>query len=90
MQCIDEIVSREPMVVNDLTSSDNDVIDDDDSDIVLDDVVVKKVRKFDWFLKRPGHFSIINIIRCLRVPVFLSLPAWSPIVYPFYLQILEM
>jgi len=35
--------SREPMVVNDISSSDNEVIDDDDSDIVLDDVVIKKV-----------------------------------------------
>merc|ERR1719331_528318 len=34
--------SREPMVVNDLSSSDNDVIDDNDSDIVLDDIVIKK------------------------------------------------
>ena len=31
------------MVVNDISSSDNDVIDDDDSDIVLDDIVIKKV-----------------------------------------------
>merc|ERR1719180_100618 len=35
--------SREPMVVNDISSSDNDIIDDDDSDIVLDDIVIKKV-----------------------------------------------
>ena len=34
--------------MNDLTSSDNDVIDDDDSDIVLDDVVVKKVSLFGF------------------------------------------
>ena len=40
---------REPMVVNDLSSSDNDVIDDDDSDIVLDDIVIKKVRRDHLF-----------------------------------------
>ena len=41
--------TREPMVVNDLSSSDNDVIDDNDSDIVLDDIVIKKVRKLVCF-----------------------------------------
>merc|ERR1719193_1439002 len=35
--------SREPMVVNDISSSDNDVIGDDDSDIVLYDIVIRKV-----------------------------------------------
>merc|ERR1719204_478650 len=35
--------TREPMVVNDVSSSDNDIIhEDDDSDIVLDDIVAKK------------------------------------------------
>ena len=35
-------VLREPMVVNDVSSSDNDIIHEDDSDIVLDDIVAKK------------------------------------------------
>ena len=40
---MDFALIREPMVVNDISSSDNDVIGDDDSDIVLDDIVIKKV-----------------------------------------------
>ena len=36
-------VLREPMVVNDVSSSDNDIIHEDDSDIVLDDIVAKKL-----------------------------------------------
>ena len=41
------------MVVNDISSSDNDVIDDDDSDIVLDDIVIKKVGQSGvlWFFQ---------------------------------------
>ena len=39
--------------MNDLTSSDNDVMDDGDSDIVLDDVVVKKVRQFVLVVEKP-------------------------------------
>ena len=46
---MDLSLTREPMVVNDLSSSDNDVIDDDDSDIVLDDIVIKKVRRDHLF-----------------------------------------
>ena len=77
---------REPMVVNDLSSSDNDVIGDEDSDIVLDDIVIK-VRVVLVFRKLL-YFPIINIIRCLRVPVINSSAAWSPTVYLFCLQIL--
>ena len=48
---------REPMVVNDISSSDNDVIGDDDSDIVLDDIVIKKVRNlFVLVLGKSRHF----------------------------------
>ena len=37
--------TREPMVVNDISSSDNDAVEEDDSDIVLDDIVMNKVIK---------------------------------------------
>ena len=33
------------MVVNDISSSDNDAVEEDDSDIVLDDIVMNKVIK---------------------------------------------
>ena len=55
---MDSALIRELMVVNDISSSDNDVIGDDDSDIVLDDIVIKKVRNlFVLVLRKSRHFT---------------------------------
>ena len=83
-------LSREPMVVNDISSSDNDIIDDDDSDIVLDDIVIKKVGKSFCLGSGRIRVSILIIIRWLRVQVTNLSAAWLPTVYPFCLQILQM
>ena len=59
---MDSALIRELMVVNDISSSDNDVIGDDDSDIVLDDIVIKKVRNLSsWFLENHSTLLIFPI-----------------------------
>ena len=65
---MDLSLTREPMVVNDLSSSDNDVIDDDDSDIVLDDIVIKKVRRDHLFCFGSGKTLVFSNKQHHQVP----------------------